>query len=1396
MEAIRHESFLLPVTALTFCQLNRLYLLSGEGHDLKIFDSANTKLLFTERVFENAVIRGIAYCHLLSGDTDRARILIWGGQSTCVIDISDAPSGSNTQAIRVNSVVQELRLNDRILDGCFQDHDSNTGALGDSQANAFFITAHNQLLKISLCLDSSSEYRITSNGVSQIALGSRLLLYSAHLVWSQNGSILIAAGTVFGEVILWSCDVSSLGHEASPVLHHVFVGHEGSVFGVRISNCGKDGKRILASCSDDRTIRVHAIDTSNAEKVLPRMDADTVESGDWINRSLENYRQDGSDGCLATIMGHASRIWGLRFLCCSRNLRKLISHGEDGTAQVWSFTCGDRSHTPHLGNAGKDFKLSHESTFSYHTGKNLWALAVHRETPDAIIVASGGADGRISTYTPDLRKGGCIGNACSCRFTIEEASAISDQIAEESVQTQTTPTPTLTKQLFDSLEGSWNLSRSIDSRLLSYPSGNFTGTTFFEKRSPSDRTFAAEYLYSEKGDFMTVSGVTMEATRQYVYRYDGSSDVISVWFVKPNDGSTVDYFFHSLDFSSLAWGDPNGSKDNGQGEVIAKGHHLCNEDSYSSEYDFQLEDFRLNQWSLKYRVAGPKKDYTTVAVYTHDIGPGEQTSDASSKRGTHNAQGPVLPNSLKSWPDTFKTYSWIDETTFLASTQTGDLREASLYFSQRTGQEVAAWRHVGYHTSLQSSCLAASIPDQHVTFLTGLDGTILLYRHGDKILQPVYSLSRKAGFLKAQHVSALGDGVPAKLSGWTIVSVFATRLGSVEATALFFKSQEEFLDISSLTTATLILPLGFVVTSSCFINQQGIFVLGSRSGDLVIYTIRANHSLSSMIWSYRGLYNKIHGSEAVSAVEYIPADLQLAGHTCILTAGRDGTYAIHQLSPSTSDESELQISLDTLHIGTLPFGPNIEGLCIARGDLFLWGFRSTDFVVWNESQKMEHMSVTCGGAHRNWAYYHNVDEIGESKFVYTKASACHIYTQAKASHKVFQYGAHGREIKAMAISPPIMREDRLQARYLATGAEDTAIRLFNTNTPNEEKKCLAVLTKHTTGLQKLHWSPNGRHLFSAAGCEEFYVWRVQPAPLVTIGVVCEAKCPLATAEGDLRIMDFAVIAMSVNNGSLKGDPDYLLSMAYSDSSIRIFSYRTHDKAFTLLSQGIYTTHCLTQISYIHTQDMLSICTGSADGHLAFWPLPFTSNANKDPTQPSTLTPTHKLRTHQSSILSLLCIPLSSPSSTTLLITSGDDGAISLLRLPHSYLSHLTPNSLTPTLLLKIPKAHAGAVTALAYLGPTTTTTNSKKIKETHTTYHFASISPDQRLKTWRVSIDFEIDGVEGVDVRKVGDVGTGVADASAVEVCSRGREGEMRVWVVGVGMEGWGVGGEGGEEGW
>lgn len=189
------------------------------------------------------------------------------------------------------------------------------------------------------------------------------------------------------------------------------------------------------------------------------------------------------------------------------------------------------------------------------------------------------------------------------------------------IQCLTTPR-FVARAVFRSLLGTWKLERDLYSTLPSHPSGHFSGTAQFLLRdmTPDGLRCAEEpgedddggeaddvgleYLYVEDGDFKTDAGFGFRAARRYVWRYDERRDVLSVWFVKPDDPMRVDYLFHEVEFGRPQTG----------GWSAAAGH-LCLDDYYDVKYNFAFEAVNLSEWNVEYTVKGPKKDYKIRGVY-------------------------------------------------------------------------------------------------------------------------------------------------------------------------------------------------------------------------------------------------------------------------------------------------------------------------------------------------------------------------------------------------------------------------------------------------------------------------------------------------------------------------------------------------------------------------------------------------------------------------------------------------------------------------------------------------------------------------------------------------------------------------------------------------------------
>ncbi|ROT37162.1 FAD/NAD(P)-binding domain-containing protein [Sodiomyces alkalinus F11] len=206
-------------------------------------------------------------------------------------------------------------------------------------------------------------------------------------------------------------------------------------------------------------------------------------------------------------------------------------------------------------------------------------------------------------------------------FADEEARAENAEAlrqADETAVAGLTSSRFVAHAVFRSLLGSWRLERSLESRLPSHPSGRFSGTARFLLREATgdggnggNGNPGEEYLYIEEGEFRADNGLTFQARRRYVWRYDEARDVMSVWFVRTDDDRRADYLFHQVEFLGPGQGPESPDRKGWK----AKAGHLCIDDFYNVAYEFCFKAVELEQWTIGYTVKGPKKDYTIHGVY-------------------------------------------------------------------------------------------------------------------------------------------------------------------------------------------------------------------------------------------------------------------------------------------------------------------------------------------------------------------------------------------------------------------------------------------------------------------------------------------------------------------------------------------------------------------------------------------------------------------------------------------------------------------------------------------------------------------------------------------------------------------------------------------------------------
>ncbi|KAK4105409.1 hypothetical protein N658DRAFT_563852, partial [Parathielavia hyrcaniae] len=194
-----------PITALAFYEPtpDRVLLLAGEDTWLKVYDIETSQLLGQLTIFSSQPIHGIHVSQPDAHSPSPSGILLWGGHSVALL-----PHSSLASLLAGQPAPQptESRAPDWIYNGILFPQDPNPTST--SKPTGALVTAHNEILPFSLPPTAAEPPQQQEQQQHPLLFGpltspSRPILYSANLALLAPDTVLVAGGTVFGEIIVW-----------------------------------------------------------------------------------------------------------------------------------------------------------------------------------------------------------------------------------------------------------------------------------------------------------------------------------------------------------------------------------------------------------------------------------------------------------------------------------------------------------------------------------------------------------------------------------------------------------------------------------------------------------------------------------------------------------------------------------------------------------------------------------------------------------------------------------------------------------------------------------------------------------------------------------------------------------------------------------------------------------------------------------------------------------------------------------------------------------------------------------------------------------------------------------------------------------------------------------------
>ncbi|KAJ5094836.1 hypothetical protein N7456_010697 [Penicillium angulare] len=676
-------------------------------------------------------------------------------------------------------------------------------------------------------------------------------------------------------------------------------------------------------------------------------------------------------------------------------------------------------------------------------------------------------------------------------------------------------------------------------------------------------------------------------------------------------------------------------------------------------------------------------------------------------------------------------------------------------------------------------------PEKELALISNAKGHVILYNHRSKSVSDLVGLAgRPMGLFVLQ----------------------STRSAGVPNQAFCFLASYAQFDIATLVTVTdcdkdcrkvevisIDLPQSpFQISSASLLHNDEYLLLGSRLGGFSVHRVLGKDSSTAPLIVDR----RVHGHEGTNHIQPISSVNGENGSTLeyVLTGGRDGRICVHELN--FGGDSNNPISLFTVHRTESALAGAVEGAYIdeVTGDLLVYGYRSQNFVLHNETKQSDIISKTTGGARRTWTFHPHTKSGHGGLLCWKDPNGLQILHIKQDDNRLIKAGIHGREIKALDSLKSLQGAPPL----FVTGAEDTMVRIFSltasaTSNPWGCFETRRVLKTHRSGIQHASWSNNGKFLFTSAAEEEFFVWSVSWIPSFGLATKLVATGPKTDRNSELRITSFDVVEVEEPGNECA----FLICLTLSNSMVRVLHYSPSDgNRFSLIAKGRYMTNCLTECHLLVHGSRVTLITAATDGYMTLWDLTNTlrpfytieSNVLKSkPSLTSSQPPVDDIscedryRIHSNSVKALEKVPIT--PELTMILSGGDDNSLSISLLQHPLTSATGSDTTVST--TSIPDAHAASITAVKVLKEPRLVhdVNDKENMQ----IMMASSGNDHRVKIWMINLDPSAPDANKIQIRFIKDQYSAVADVSSLGLVSTTEdltgETKAQLLVCGVGME-------------
>lgn len=385
--------------------------------------------------------------------------------------------------------------------------------------------------------------------------------------------------------------------------------------------------------------------------------------------------------------------------------------------------------------------------------------------------------------------------------------------------------------------------------------------------------------------------------------------------------------------------------------------------------------------------------------------------------------------------------------------------------------------------------------------------------------------------------------------------------------------------------------------------SHGSLICGDRGGTIHVY------QLGSEFRSPSQSFPKIHGKTGVTNI--------ICDKGNVYTTGRDGCYRVF----SHEDGHMTLLNTHRIYKGF----EWIDKLEIADdgADFHVFGFQSSDFVLWSVNRNQKLLQIPCGGGHRSW----DCKSKGEHfKFVYQKTREVVVCdTRLEQIQLKLKNALHGREITCVKLL-----DANTEGCIVVTGSEDTSVQISAIRYNEfgvKEMSCLEHLSGHISSVRALCLCPSSKDtghqkstlMFSAGGRAQLLVWRltIRDSTAIITENLCQRMIGQTQRKGktrmwklqqiklnpETRFMDLSSVQLS-SVGSDFPDHFHLLASACSDAFVRFYIFDEEKAELIPFLESPLHEHCVLKVCCLKRQctsdSVIYIISAATDGCIAFW----------------------------------------------------------------------------------------------------------------------------------------------------------------------------------------------------